>query len=260
VPLPPGRDPADLALAEGGGALAKLVDASMPFVRFRVERELAAGDLASAEGKDRVVEALKPAFATLPPSALREELVREVADRMDLQPSLVASWLPAPGVPAAAGRRPPARPGEDAPRPAQRAGAVSAAERSERSFLAQCIALPREGGEALGQLAPDSFSSPVVQRAAAHLRAHLTAPGEGLPDDDPELRSLVAELLLTAREQTGSVAALEAERLKLELAYLERAIATGDGDRVRLLERREELRMARDRAIERVLEQSAPRD
>src|SRR6478735_4558830 len=93
VPLPPGSDPADLAQAEGPEAVKRLVGESVPFVRFRVERELAKGDLSDAEGKDAVIAALGPVFATIPPSAMREELVALVADRTDLAPTLVASWL-----------------------------------------------------------------------------------------------------------------------------------------------------------------------
>ena len=48
VPLPAGTDPADLVAAEGARAMQRLVDASVPFVRFRVERELSTGDLESA--------------------------------------------------------------------------------------------------------------------------------------------------------------------------------------------------------------------
>src|SRR5919109_3573816 len=40
APLPAGSDPADLVAAEGARAMADRVDASVPFVRFRVEREL----------------------------------------------------------------------------------------------------------------------------------------------------------------------------------------------------------------------------
>ena len=76
VPLPAGDDPADLVAAEGARAMADRVDASVPFVRFRVERELAAGDLSGAEGKDAVIAALRPVFARrCRPSAMREELV-----------------------------------------------------------------------------------------------------------------------------------------------------------------------------------------
>ena len=95
------------------------VDASVPFVRFRVERELDAGDLSTADGKDRVIDALRPVFAGIPPSAMREELYALVADRTDLAPALVASLARAAGartprepVPggALAGIRPPASP------------------------------------------------------------------------------------------------------------------------------------------------------
>jgi DNA primase len=112
------------------------VDASVPFVRLRVERELDAGDLSTAEGKGRVIDALRPVFAAIPPNAIREQLFALVADRTDLAPALVASRLARPGrgrpepVPGGAlagirtpasppGRRPDSRPGRarNAPSP-----------------------------------------------------------------------------------------------------------------------------------------------
>src|SRR3954447_1657771 len=93
VPLPPGSDPADLVAADGARAMQRLVDTSVPFVRFRVERALSTGDLSSAESKDAVIGALRPVFAQIPASALREELVALVADRTDLSPAMVGSWL-----------------------------------------------------------------------------------------------------------------------------------------------------------------------
>jgi DNA primase len=97
VPLPQGTDGADLVQSEGATAMQQRIDASVPFVRFRVERELGAGDLSTAEGKDRVIEALRPVFARIPPSAMREELFALVADRTGLASALVASWLARPG-------------------------------------------------------------------------------------------------------------------------------------------------------------------
>ncbi|MCW3038407.1 MAG: dnaG, partial [Solirubrobacterales bacterium] len=96
VPLPPGMDPADLVQAQGPDAMRKLVEESVPFVAFRVQRALSTADLTTAEGKDAAIDALRPVFADVPPSALREELVRTVADRTDLAPTLVASWLGGP--------------------------------------------------------------------------------------------------------------------------------------------------------------------
>jgi DNA primase len=56
VPLPQGEHGADLVQSEGAKAVQQRVDASVPFVRFRVERELEAGDLSTAKGKYRVSE------------------------------------------------------------------------------------------------------------------------------------------------------------------------------------------------------------
>ncbi|MDX6723695.1 MAG: primase, partial [Solirubrobacteraceae bacterium] len=103
VPLPPGADPADLVHGEGAGAMQRLVDASVPFVRFRVERALESGDLSSAEGKDLVIAELRPVFEQIPPSALREELLALVAGRVDLSPALVGSWLAQPAPRAGSG-------------------------------------------------------------------------------------------------------------------------------------------------------------
>src|SRR3954469_18189738 len=93
VPLPAGTDPADLVQQQGPAAIRAGVERSVPFVRFRVERELERGNAGSAEGKDRIVDALRPVFAQIGPSALREELVALVADRTDLAPAMVGSWL-----------------------------------------------------------------------------------------------------------------------------------------------------------------------
>src|SRR3954451_22556561 len=93
VPLPAGKDPAELVQGEGGEAMRSLVERSVPFVRFRVERALAGGDLRTAEGKDRVLAELRPVFAGVGPSLLRQELVGLVADRLDVADDLAASLL-----------------------------------------------------------------------------------------------------------------------------------------------------------------------
>jgi DNA primase len=254
VPLPSGSDPADLVSAEGAGPVRALVDASVPFVRFRVERDLEAGDLTTAEGKDKVIEALRPVFAAVPPSAMREELLRLVAEKTDLSPSLVSGWL-APGTDAsssgaARGPAPQASP--------PRGLALDAAARNERAFLAQCLALPAVGREALAALDVETlFTSNLARRAALHLRGHLDAPADALAEDDDELAALVAELAVLAGAHEPSRAALEAETLKLELAHVDRQIAAarsaGSGDVATLAERREELRGAVDEAIDRAM-------
>jgi DNA primase len=275
VPLPAGSDPADLVQAEGARAVQRLVEGSVPFVRFRVQRVLDSADLSSAEGKDRAIAELRPVFAQIPPSAMREDLVALVADRTDLAPALVASWLGRGPVNGGGGSRsvgaPAARQPAGSAAAAGRSAApapfasLDAAARAERAFLAQCLAMPAAGREALaGVDLDDAFTTDLTRRAARHLRAHLDTPAAALAPDDTELGALLAELAVRAAQSSASAATLEGESLNLELLRLERAIATarsaGTGDVAPLVARREELRHRRDRAIERAMAESAPRE
>jgi DNA primase len=257
VPLPAGSDPADLVAAEGPRAMAERVDASVPFVRFRVERELGAGDLTSAEGKDAVIGALRPVFAQIPPSAMREELIGLVADRTELAPALVASWL------AEGSRGPAAGGGNGAPRPAAapHPASLDASGRSERSFLAQCLAAPAVGREALGALdVQTAFTSDLTRRAAVHVRERLSGGSAELPTGDDELAALVAEVVVRSGQMRPSEAAVEGERLTLELLGIEREIAAARsaaaGDVTPLVSRRQDLRRRRDAAIARAMEET----
>ena len=55
VPLPEGKDPADLVQAEGVDRLRERVASSVPFVEFHVDRILERADATTAEGKDRAI-------------------------------------------------------------------------------------------------------------------------------------------------------------------------------------------------------------
>ncbi|HWC26952.1 MAG TPA: DNA primase, partial [Solirubrobacteraceae bacterium] len=224
VPLPAGEDPADIVQREGGEALERRIAASVPFVRFRVLRALDAGNLGDAEGKDRVLAELRGVFATLAPSVLREELLRTVADRLDLSTELLGSLL-SERAPAPTRHDEPARGAGDAP-----AGALGRRERQERTFLALCIALPDLGGPALAELDLDAdVATPAVRRAAAHLREHLAAPTEGLEGDE-ELAALVRALAVRAAAiEHASPAQFGVERLQLALRRVEREIAAARG-------------------------------
>ncbi|MCW2966584.1 MAG: dnaG, partial [Solirubrobacteraceae bacterium] len=97
VPLPVGSDPADLVQRDGPEAVGELIGASVPLVRFQVQRALDTADLSGAEGKDHVIDELRPVFAGLAPSVMRQELLGMVASRLDLADALVAELLAKPG-------------------------------------------------------------------------------------------------------------------------------------------------------------------
>jgi len=263
VPLPAGTDPADLVAAEGARAMQRLVDASVPFVRFRVERELSTGDTGTAEGKDAVISALRPVFAQIPPSALREELIALVADRTDLSPALVGSWLAqGAGARAGAGGRGAFgrdREGEAGRGPSTRPPrAVDAFVEAEQEFLVACLAAPKAGGEALTSLDVDAaFTDDLTRRAARHLRDHLQAPLERLGPEDGELSTLIAKLSVRAAQALGSADSIEGAAINMELMRVRRdkaaARASGQGGVAQLAAREDDLRRRLDRIIERAM-------
>jgi DNA primase len=208
---------------DGADAVRALLSQAVPIARFEVERALEKGDLASAEGRDRVLAEAAAAIRPLPPSVLREELVQLVAGRLGLTESLVASAL------AGAVLRPVARPRAAAGDRAGSNGARAALDRreqTERAFLAYCLALPEEGEERLAAAdLDDLFSAPATRRAAEYLRGRLRSPAGELPAGDEALARLVAELVIRAGQLEATPAKLELEALQLDLHNLDRRIA-----------------------------------
>jgi DNA primase len=250
VPLPEGRDPADVALEEGADAVRDLVARSVPFVRFQVERTLSLGDLSSAEGKDAVIEQLRPAFKGLPASVLKEELLQLSAQRLGISEELARELLDRGGR-RGGGMTAPRRVVADV---APRRPASDRAAQTERAFLTLCIALPDSGRKHLDEVTEEHFSDPVNARAAVWLRNHLDAPTKGLPEADAELDQLVRRLADRAARSQSKMAALEVERLQLELALLERQITVAEpGRKADLARRRIELRHRLDDWLDRSL-------
>jgi len=262
VSLPAGTDPAELIQRDGAQAMAQAVAKSVPFVRFRVERVLAAGDDSSPEGRDRTWEQLRPVFATLPPSAMRLELTKLVSGRLALPESVTEREL------ARAPSRPPSGNPPQGNGKGARRGAFSRREETERAFLALCMACPDEGAAALAALdLQEHFSSGLLRRAASHLRHGdlrdplAIAPGEEHgPDDDPELKSLLAELIVEAGGEQARPTMLELQRLQLELARIDRGIAQARGtqgsDVNALAEQRKQVKEEFDLAYSRALEET----
>jgi DNA primase len=283
VELPEGADPAELIQREGPEAMQEAVDNAVAFVRFRVERVLQGGDDSTPEGRDRMLEELRPLFATLPASAMRMELTTLVSNRLALADRLTEKLLASPpgagggsGRSAASGDARGGRAagqggsqGESVARaqPAGAGGELLAREETELAFLALCIASPQEGAEALAGLdLEEHFSSPLMRRAAAHLRDGDLADPMSDPPDAPSLefdlplKELLAELVVAAGRERSGRAMLEVQRLQLELARLDRQIqrarGRGEGEVGALAARKVEVKHEFDQATERALEGS----
>ena len=90
--MPGGTDPGDLARSDPG-ALARAVKEARPFLQFRVDRMLAAGDPSTAEGRARAAEAALTAVAEHPDDLVRDQYVMQLADFCKVDPARLRERL-----------------------------------------------------------------------------------------------------------------------------------------------------------------------
>jgi DNA primase len=240
--MPAGEDPADMLAAGGADRLRELVESAMGLPEFHVRSVLDGADLSSPAGRDRALDEAVPVMVAMGESISRDELVREVADRLDADPGLVARRV-ASGGSGSGGRRAAAEPaaqpaaGASSERPAQPPKVPpSARERRERALFAMCVAAPEEGREVLALLTPEHLSSPAAARARDWLEGHLDEPLAGLPRDDDELVSLVTQVVMRAEREPASREAMELSYLQLEKGRIEARIAEAGGEEDSLVE------------------------
>jgi DNA primase len=253
--MPPGEDPAEM-MAEAGGPerFRALLDEAEDLSSFQVNLVLGRTDVSSPAARDRTLTEVAPVLAGMGETATRDDLVRRVAERLDLDPAMVMGRLVA-ATPASGGRdeAPDAR-GQSQPTP-RRPVELTSRERWERALLAMCIALPNEGKEYLARLT-DAHLSPTGLHAATWLRQHPDDPAANLPHDDAELAGLITELVMMSREEPASHEAMELNFLLLEQRRLEGEIAAAGerGD----YERRAALSRERAALVERIAHAERP--
>ncbi|MFN8159793.1 MAG: DNA primase [Solirubrobacterales bacterium] len=240
--MPAGEDPAQMVAEEGGGErFRSLLEGAVELADFRVSLILEGTDTSSPAERDRALSEIAPVLADMGESASREELVRRVAERLDLQPAMVVGR-----VEAAARAGAPPGPAASAPGPAA-APELTPRERQERALLAMCIARPAEGAGYLERLSEEHLSPSGVE-ARDWLRGHLEDPAAGLAPDQPALGALVSELVILARAEPASSEAMELNFLLLEQRRLEDEIGAAGED----YGRRAELSRERAAVVERI--------
>ncbi|MGD9735310.1 MAG: DNA primase [Solirubrobacterales bacterium] len=250
--MPAGEDPAAM-VAEGGGAerFREIVEAAVELAAFQVGLVLDRTDVGSPAERDRSLGEVAPILAAIGEGIVREELVRQVADRLDLEPALVMGRVVA-ATPASGGgddEQRPRREADPAPAPRRQPASLTSRERRERALLAMCVALPAEGRTYLERLG-EAHLSATGARAVAWLREHPGDPASNLPRGDDELAGLITELVMLAREEPASPEAMELNFLLLEQRRLEDELAAAGerGD----YERRTSLSRERAALVERI--------
>jgi DNA primase len=226
VTMPSGRDPAEIVTQDGAEAFRSLLDSALNVWSFQLARLLEQADLASAEGRDRAFE---PALAVIrdAPRFVREDLIRDAANGLGIDPPVIATALA-----AAPTRLAPVASSEPGPamRPAPPARPTASVERAERVFLGLCLGLGDRGMEYLERSTPEHFGTDLMRKARLHLLTHTGDPLAGLGADDKSLASAVMEIVQGADE--GGVAeqeqALRLSYLQLELRRVERDLRTAE--------------------------------
>jgi DNA primase len=250
--MPAGEDPAEMMAAPGGPERFRaLIDAAVELNAFQVGLVLDRTDVASPAARDQALGEVAPILGAMGETASRDDLVRQVAERLDLEPAMVMGRVVA-ARPASGGEQAPvrdeARGAMPAPAPRQAAAPLTSRERRERALLAMCIALPEEGKDYLARLT-DAHLSPTGLRAAAWLREHPGDPASNLPED-PELTGLVTELVMLAHDEPASRESMELNFMLLDQRRIEHEIAAaGERDDY---ERRASLSRERAALVERI--------
>jgi len=254
--MPAGEDPAEMMAEEGGAERFRaLLEGADELTAFQVRLVLERTDTSSPVERDRALAEVAPVLAGMGETVSREELVRKVAEQLDLEPAMVMGRVVA-ATPATGGREEAAPERREPPQQQPRRPAeLTSRERRERALLAMCVAIPTEGRQYLARL-NEAHLSPTGLRVAAWLREHPEDPASNLPHDDGELAGVIAELLIMSREEPASHEAMELNFLLLDQRRLEDEIAAAGerGD----YERRAALSRERAALVERIAHAERP--
>jgi DNA primase len=193
---------------------------------FHARAILADADLETPTGRDRALDEVVPVLRAMGETITRQELVSEVADRLDTDPGLIGRRLAVAGPNAAAPRQapPPAADGGD-PSPPAPGRRPTVEERREATFLAMCIAKPGPGGEYIARIGEEHLVGEHARSALPWLKDHLDAPLEGLPREDERLFAVISRLVMLAEREPVEESALELSWLMLERGRIDREIS-----------------------------------
>jgi DNA primase len=215
VDMPEGSDPADLIAERGPEAFGELLAGAREVADFQARRVVKQTDLGSARGRDQALVEVRPLVAELASKpATRDELVRYLSDRLDVDRDYLLAQSPAPFP-----RPEPVADAQAAPRVLRLDGVAKA----ERLFLTRCVS-SELGREYVDRLADDHFSSGPLRQVRDHLAAHWDDPLAALPADDPMLSALIKDVVMRADETHVSEDVLRLDFLQLELRRVDRRL------------------------------------
>jgi len=234
--LPVGRDPADVAVQEGGEAVSEVIKGKISLLGFEIRQALARGDTSTADGRVRAFEEVRHIMSKASSLKEREEEIPAVADRLRLSSDSVALLLRGrtrAGFESLANREE-----RDRARSSLTRRLLSGETAVERDFLVAAACNPGRAGRIIEALTPEHFGDANNREVFLGLReafalatdtndhraafAHLKDRARG----DSEAGPLFVRLVMEADQGRYSPAVLEELHLRLQQQYLSRQIDT----------------------------------
>ena len=251
IPMPSGEDPAEIAAGpEGRERFTELLGRAVGLPEFHLGLILGRVDRDSPRSRDAALDEAAPVVAGVAPGATREDLIRRLADGLDLEPSTVLARLEsAPAPQRSTGSERESRPASSPPVEASGRQVLSRRERRERSMMVMCLARPEEGRPWLEKIEPRHLSSDLMVDTVAWLVGNLDSPTEGLDTQDEAVQKLVSAMVVRADPDMVGEGSIRRNFMELELAALEDEIENMAEDRP---EQRAELNRRRSELVEQV--------
>ncbi len=218
--LPEGSDPGELARTDPE-ALKEAVESAMPFLHFRVERVLAAADLATAEGRARAANGALAIVVEHPNELVRDQYLVTIADRTHIDTARLRTRLEemiaSPGGPPPAALR-------------SNAGATHRGTGAGRDALVLAIQEPA----AMAARLHESLFADDLERKAYIALAASASLHEAIERASDEVADLLVQLAVTEPEaladQTIVALARMAARRALADLDADARVAAADGD------------------------------
>lgn len=239
--LPPEHDPDSYVREMGVDAFTRQIEEAMPLSQFLLKEAASDHDLTTPEGRARMQFDAKPMLQALPPSALRLQIIRGLAQMTQSTPAEIENLFEL-AKPVSTGRAAPARTKRTAPvglerqiirllvtHPALAAElndaallAVTGVASDETSMLSKLVALCRSLGE----------------------QASFAALAEFLRSEGPDFESLIAEIASESDSEVEGArgelqGAIRQVRMRSVEDEMDRLVATGlreDAQRARYRE------------------------
>ncbi|SNT15673.1 DNA primase [Noviherbaspirillum humi] len=254
--LPAEHDPDSYVREHGAAAFEQQVRDAMPLSQFLLNEALGDNDLDSSEGRARAQFDAKPLLQAMPPSALRLQLVRSLAQKTGTAPGEIEALFEL--------AQPVAKARKVAPK-TKRTPPMGLERQMMRLLVAQPLLSSELDEEAIGavaQLAPDNaemLRTLIGCCKALGERANFAALAEQLRQTHSEFDALVAEIAgetesdaAAARlELLGAVRQAKMQVMKAEMDSLAAQGLSGDEAKHRyraLMQQLEQLR--REAAVE----------